>query len=348
MGNATMIRTARAFACALLALPVGNPVAAAKTPAPSARREYRVPWLGLDLAPISPGQFLMGSPDGEPGHHANEAPLTTVSITHAFWLGRYEVTQRQWSLLMHTSLADQARFALDDDALYLLGGKERTIRERIGLTKASRVSEAIGNVVPDVPIYWVNWDEAVAFCRRLTAQEHRLGHLPRGYVYRLPTEAEWEYAARAGTTEATYAGPIAILGERNAPALDAIAWYSGNSSVGYSGKGWPTADWTEKQYPGGTAGPRRIGTRQPNPWHLYDMLGNVNEWVADWYGDHLRGGTVRDPVGAASGTMRVIRGGSWFNAARGERSADRDRSKPARRFFGLGFRIALAPELPAT
>jgi len=334
-----------AVAGMLLAL-LGGAAVAVEARRPASSGAVRVTWPGVDLIRIPAGSFVMGSPADEPGRHANEGPVTAVTISRPFWFGRYEVTQRQWSQVMHTSLADQAKLMLADDRLYMLGGKERTIRDRLGFRRDAKMSDVVGNVAPDLPMYWVNWDEAVEFCRRLTARARRLGRLPAGYVYRLPTEAEWEYAARAGTREATYAGPIAILAERDAPVLDAIAWYAGNSSVGYRGNGWPTADWAGKQYPGGTAGPRRVGTRRANPWGLYDMLGNVNEWVADWYADHLPGGAVRDPVGPATGTQRGIRGGSWFNAARGERSADRDYSGPTRRFFGLGFRVALAPELP--
>jgi formylglycine-generating enzyme required for sulfatase activity len=242
---------------------------------------------------------------------------------------------------MGTDPLEQARLMLADTSLYFLGGKERTIRERIGLPKDATPADAVGAMRDDLPMYWVNWFEAVEFCRRLTERERAAGRLPNGHVYRLPTEAEWEYAARAGTRTATYAGPIAILAPRNAPVLDAIAWYGGNSSVGYVGKGWETTDWEGKQYLGGTAGPRTVATKRPNRWGLFDMLGNVNEWVADWKAPYA-GGAVRDPTGPDQGELRVIRGGSWFNAARSARAADRDWSKPGRRFFGLGFRVVLA------
>jgi formylglycine-generating enzyme required for sulfatase activity len=305
----------------------------------------RIESLAMELVPIPAGEFVMGSPETEDGHVASEGPLTRVTLPQAFWLGRYEVTYAQWKALMGTDLLTQARLMLADDSLYQLGGKEQTVRQRIGLRKDADPHEALGNLDEHAPMYWVNWHEAAEFCLRLTRQERAAGRIPPGYEYRLPTEAEWEYASRAGTSTATYAGEIRIEGARNAPVLDAIAWYAGNSSVGYVGKGWDTRGWEGKQYPGGLAGPRTVGTREPNAWGLYDMLGNVNEWCADWFADRLPGGRVSAPHGPATGVLRVIRGGSWFNHARSERAADRDWSKPGRRFHGLGFRVALAPML---
>ena len=302
--------------------------------------------IGMVLMPIPAGEFVMGSPDTEVGHIPSEGPQTHVTIPQAFWLGKYEVTYGEWKALMDTDLVAQARLMLADDSLYVLGGKERTVRDRIGISRDADPLDALGSTDDDVPMYWVNWYEAAEFCRRLTDRERKAGRLPAGYVYRLPTEAEWEYASRAGTTTATYAGEMEIKGARNAPVLDTIAWYAGNSSVGYRGKGWDTTHWEGKQYPGGNAGPRAVGTRLSNRWGLYDMLGNVNEWCSDWYVNRLPGGAVTAPQGPATGELRVIRGGSWYNNARSIRAADRDWSKPGRRFFGLGFRVALAPELP--
>ena len=309
-----------------------------------------VPDLGLELVSIAPGRFLMGSPPGEAGRVDTEGPRTPVTISTAFWLGKHEVTHGQWKALMGTDLIAQARLMLADDTLYFLGGRERTIRDRVGLAKDALPEEAVGPLDDDVPMYWVNWFEAAEFCRRLTARERAAGRLPADCEYRLPTEAEWEFACRAGTVEATYAGDLEIQGARNAPRLDPIAWYAGNSNVDYAGKGWETRDWTEMARPGGFAGPHKIGLKQPNAWGLFDMLGNVNEWCGDWYAERLGGEPVVDPAGPATGTLRVIRGGSWFNAARSARAANRDWSKPGRRFFGLGFRVALARELssPAT
>ena len=150
---------------------------------------------------------------------------------------------------------------------------------------------------PDCPVENVSWEDAQEFIGKLNAAvgEER---------YRLPTEAEWEYAARAGTSGDRYGN------------LDAIAWYEDNS--------------------GSTTHP--VGQKAPNAWGLYDMLGNVWEWTQDWYGDYP-GGSVTDPRGPASGSGRVGRGGSWDIRAWACRASDRDGDSPGDRVNDLGFRL---------
>jgi formylglycine-generating enzyme required for sulfatase activity len=157
------------------------------------------------------------------------------------------------------------------------------------------------------PVEQVSWDDIRIFIQRLNQKE---GHAR----YRLPTEAEWEYAARAGTTGAYSFGD-------DEDSLGRYAWYEGNSG--------------EKTHP--------VGQKQPNAWGLYDMHGNVYEWVQDWYGNYSSS-SVTDPKGPSSGSLRVYRGGGWRSPARYCRAALRGSNSPGRRDVGLGFRLALSPE----
>ena len=187
------------------------------------------------------------------------------------------------------------------------------------------------NCGDDCPVERVSWNDVQEFIRKLNSQEGT-------DKYRLPTEAEWEYAARAGTTTALYSGSINILGQNNAPALDAIAWYGGNSCADYAG-GYDSSGWKEKQISCSRSGPHPVGKKRPNAWGLYDMLGNVWEWVQDWYGEYPSG-SVTDPSGPSSGSFRVIRGGSWFGLAGLCRSASRYSDDPGPRNDLIGFRLA--------
>ena len=188
---------------------------------------------------------------------------------------------------------------------------------------------------PDRPVEQVSWEDVQGFITRLN------GLVP-GLDLTLPTEAQWEYACRAGTDSALYTGPIDILGELNAPALDPIAWYGGNSGVGFElANGYDSSDWKEQQYPNPKSGTHPVGEKQPNPWGLYDMLGNVREWVEDhWHADYSGAPTDGSAWLAATGASRVIRSGASDDRARNCRCAFRQRFAPAVRFDFLGFRCA--------
>lgn len=188
----------------------------------------------------------------------------------------------------------------------------------------------------DRPVEQVSWDQVQGFLARINAAVPGLDLV-------LPTEAQWEHACRAGTEEALYTGGIRILGQNNVPALDPIAWCGGNSGEGFElEEGADSSQWPERQYPSARSGSHPVGRKAPNPWGLYDMLGNVWEWCADGQRTY---DTVwqRDPVGPLEpGAARVIRGGSWSDDARSCRCACRDGPRPDKSFHDLGFRCARA------
>lgn len=228
----------------------------------------------LELLQIPAGTFMMGSPDGEEGRYGNESRVR-VRITEPFYLGKTEITQVQWESVMGNN---PSHFKGDN-----------------------------------LPVERVSWDEAMEFCRKLTERERSAGRLLRDWKYTLPTEAQWEYACRAGTT---------------------TAYYTGNSSGDLARAGWYDANSGDKTHP--------VGQKMPNAWGLYDMHGNVWEWCLDRYGSRLQGGD--NPAGPKSGSCRVRRGGGWFFSARLCRSAHRIYASPGDRSFILGFRVALVRE----
>ncbi|WP_166442525.1 formylglycine-generating enzyme family protein [Phragmitibacter flavus] len=132
-----------------------------------------------------------------------------------------------------------------------------------------------------------------------------------------------------------------VLGENNAPVLNDIAWYGGNSSVGYKGAGWTTPKWPNQAYPGKVAGPRRIGQKKANAWGLKDMLGNLYEWTLNFTYDYPDGELVIDPTGPATGKNHPYRGGAWNHYAVQCRAAKSYEGPPTLRGNNLGFRVAL-------
>ena len=230
--------------------------------------------IGMELIEIPAGTFTMGSPAGEKGRQENEEQVT-VTLTKPFGLGKTEVTQGQWNKVMGTAPWEGKPFAQADK---------------------------------DCPTSCVDWNDATAFCQRLTDTEHTNGKLPAGESYRLPTEAEWEYACRAGTQ---------------------TAWSFGDDESLFGNYGW---------FEGNVFSyPHAVGLKKPNPWGLFDMHGSVFEWCSDWYDRKLSGGT--DPVGPEGGSRHVLRGGGWWRNTGYCRSARRS-SVPSYRHNDLGFRVA--------
>ena len=226
--------------------------------------------LGMKLKLIQPGSFMMGSVKGED----NEKPVHKVTITKPFYIGMHEVTQSQWEVVMGTDIHEQQEKA---DPNYTVRGEG-----------------------PDHPMYHVSWLEAQAFCKKLSEKE--------GIEYRLPTEAEWEYACRAGSlTEYFWGDGID----------DRFFWYEENS--------------------GKVTQP--VGTRMPNLWGLYDMSGNVWEWCEDRYSTPYPQEHQFDPLGPPVGDLRVFRGGYCSLEAKFCRSARRDGFHQAGRSRSVGFRI---------
>jgi len=232
--------------------------------------------IGMKLALIPAGEFMMGSPESEEGRNGDEGPQHRVRITRAFYLGTTEVTQGQWESVMGTK-PWSGKFYVKEGS--------------------------------DYAATYVGWEDAVKFCRKLSAKE--------GKEYRLPTEAEWEYACRAGTTTAYHFGA-------DASRLGDYAWYHDNAFN------------VEERYA------HQVGQKRPNGWGLYDMYGNVWEWCADWYDDeYYANSPADDATGPASGSNRVSRGGCWSFHAGNCRSSHRDGDWPDCRSSGLGFRVAL-------
>ena len=195
---------------------------------------------------------------------------------------------------------------------------------------------------PSRPVDRVNIEDVDRFMKAL--QRRTTGVHAR---FRLPSEAEWEYACRAGTEAATYAGSIDIEGENNAPVLDAIAWYGGNSGVDYDQPedGHDTSEWKEQQFQHRRAGTRNVKTKLPNSWGLFDMLGNVHEWCLDGSLGHSPDpypyppSSRTNPVADPQRPSRVGRGGSWRARAWNVRAADRTAHRREARLAGLGFRL---------
>ncbi|MCL1992236.1 MAG: formylglycine-generating enzyme family protein [Spirochaetes bacterium] len=276
---------------------------------------------GIKTVWIPAGAFTMGSPADEIGRWDDrESPQRQITISGGFWMSVYPVTQEEWERVMG---GNPSRFS---------GGFLAKLAA--GETQGRR------------PVEYVSWYDALVFANRLSIMEglspvysvkggtdpDAWGRVPKGGTFlrndavwdaaqvvpgsngwRLPTEAQWEYAARAGTTTAFSNG---TQDWNDAASLDGIGWF----------------------YFNGGAMTHAVGLKQPNGWGLYDVHGNVWEWVWDWFAEYPVQAQA-DPAGASSGSVRVIRGGSWYGSARLARSANRFIVNPFLRIDNLGLRL---------
>ncbi len=244
--------------------------------------------IGMPLVLVPPGTFLMGSPDDEPDRSLDEGPQYEVTIARPFYLGAHPITQRQYQEVVGSN---PSCFSPGGD------GKGRVQALDTGA----------------FPVESVSWEEAVTFCAKLSGRRHERS---AGRSYRLPTEAEWEYACRAGTTTPFHFGPSLTTRQANVeePSGEAQATSLKRTTT--------------------------VGSYPPNAWGLYDMHGNVDEWCCDGY---VRGYYDRcraqGSQGPGRGDWRVVRGGSWLYRAASSRAACRGCFRPEDRRVVVGFRV---------
>ena len=261
--------------------------------------------IGMRLVRIPAGEFLMGSADGDPLAQDQEQPQHRVQIPQPFYMGACEVTQAEYRTVMGTNPSHFGPNGVGRAKLAGLNGGGNA-RQPAGVRRAAE--QAVADfLTSDFPVETVSWSDAVAFCRLLSDRpEERTARR----TYRLPTEAEWEYACRAGTTSVRHF--------EDGGALEEHARFRDNAD--------------------GRTGP--VGSKQPNPWGLYDLYGNVWEWCSDYYDrKYYAMSPVSNPQGPTTGTSRVLRGGSWWDAAPFCRSANRDFYLPTYRDYEVGFRV---------
>ena len=289
---------------------------------PAKPEPMTVPGLGLAMVKIQHGTFTLGDPPSPNGRVGDTEPQTKVTLTKDFWLGATEVTVAQWRYFVKaTGYITSAERSGDGIWISTLektpspdyfGSEKREKREKRPGTNWQSPGFA---QTENHPVVGLSWNDANQFCLWLNEREGTAGRLPSGYVYRLPTESQWEYAATMG-------------GQPDPKNPDEYSWYRVNS--------------------GGT--PHPVATKRASAWGLYDMQGNAWEWVHDWYGRYP-GGSVTDFEGSTSANAREIirphreRRGGWANdpAGHGISTTNRWSSSGQDECNWVGFRVSLGP-----
>jgi formylglycine-generating enzyme required for sulfatase activity len=274
-------------------------------------RDFAIaPGVVMRMCWIPSGHFNMGSPDYEQGRRDDmEGPCHRVEINEGFWLAKTELTQQQW--IAGGGIDTSAR---SDESL---SGVANTWMNEDGLPPVEMNVKFRGK---NFPVQRIEWVEAKAWCTELTKRYQAHGALPSGWEFTLPTEAQWEYACRAGTTAALNNGKDLNQSdyEKECKHLDEIAWYHNNSG---------------KQV-------HAVGLKKPNTWGLHDMHGNVGEWCDDLYRPYPYGHNIPE-TNPEYAEFRSYRGGAWTWWAKGCRSASRYRYATDYFDYDLGFRPAL-------
>lgn len=259
------------------------------------------PMPGMDFVYIQPGDFVMGSPEDEEGREETETQHR-VTLSRGFFMQATEVTVDQWRAFVEDSGYEST--AMETGCMVLEEG-EWDIRKGYHWEKPGFSQQG------DHPVTCVSWKDANAFAEWLSQKAEG--------TFRLPTEAEWEYACRAGTATRFYWGKKVECSKAN----------FGNSWTNECGRKEPLRT-------------VKVGSYPPNPWGLYDMHGNAWEWTHEWFADYPEG-PVTDPAGPEWGERRAVRGGSWWSYSRFCRSAARVRNSPDQAFQTLGFRLVRTP-----
>ncbi len=274
-------------------------------PLPSLGDVFTVTSSGTEMLLVNPGVFTMGSPKDEIGREVIETQHE-VTLTQGFWLGKYEITNLEWEKVMNPIDLTEEEDEVENDA----ENDDKKLQP-----------EPYSNVVqPDFPKVKVSWIDAMKFCDQLISLEKKNGALPENFVYDLPTEAQWEYACRAGTVTPVSFGEVLGAGDA---AIDPQRPYGAVAKARIPKR------------------IHRIGEYKPNSWGFYDMHGNAVEWCRDFFFARYPSETASDPLQEKNTGLKVKRGGSFFMAGASARSAKRGSDSPNRRDDELGFRIVM-------